>query len=162
MGLVSSLPAMYRAFNEREVDTVLDFMSENVSWPKASEGGRVVGKLAVREYWTRQWAEFDPLVSVVETIDRKNDTIAVKVRQVVKDLRGSVLSDSELWHVYTLRDGLIVCMDIEDGGDERDAPSAAFSKIEKAPDDTPFGSQGRGEHCISVGPGPVPYGFSPG
>ena len=35
-------------------------MSENVGWPKASEGGSVVGKEEIRAYWTRQWNEFDP------------------------------------------------------------------------------------------------------
>ena len=34
----------YSAFNHRDIDSALALMSENVSWPKASEGGRVVGK----------------------------------------------------------------------------------------------------------------------
>jgi ketosteroid isomerase-like protein len=34
----------YSAFNRRDIDGALALMSENVSWPKASEGGRVVGK----------------------------------------------------------------------------------------------------------------------
>jgi hypothetical protein len=133
MDLSSSIPAMYAAFNRRDADTVLAFMSEDVSWPKASEGGRVLGRQAVREYWTRQWADFDPLVNVLEVIDRANDIIAVKVRQLVKNLRGNILSDTELWHVYTLTNGLIGRMDIEDGGHELDGPSTAFSRTEEAP-----------------------------
>ncbi|HKF01786.1 MAG TPA: hypothetical protein VKB49_05710 [Candidatus Sulfotelmatobacter sp.] len=38
-----------------------------MSWPKASEGGKVVGKAEVRAYWTRQWAAFDPHVEPLET-----------------------------------------------------------------------------------------------
>ena len=34
----------YSAFNKRDIDGALALMTENVSWPKASEGGRVVGK----------------------------------------------------------------------------------------------------------------------
>jgi hypothetical protein len=34
----------YSAFNRRDIDSALGLMSENVSWPKASEGGRVVGE----------------------------------------------------------------------------------------------------------------------
>jgi ketosteroid isomerase-like protein len=34
----------YSAFNRRDIDGTLALMSENVSWPKSSEGGRVVGK----------------------------------------------------------------------------------------------------------------------
>jgi ketosteroid isomerase-like protein len=56
----------YSAFNKRDVDGTLALMAENVSWPKASEGGRVVGKKDIREYWTRQWAEFDPRVDVLK------------------------------------------------------------------------------------------------
>jgi ketosteroid isomerase-like protein len=39
----------YSAFNRRDIDGALALMSESVSWPKASEGGRVVGKQAIRE-----------------------------------------------------------------------------------------------------------------
>ena len=38
----------YSAFNRRDIDGALALMSENVSWPKASEGGRVVGKEEIR------------------------------------------------------------------------------------------------------------------
>ena len=37
-------------------------MTQDVRWPKASEGGKVVGKEEVCAYWTRQWGEFDPHV----------------------------------------------------------------------------------------------------
>ena len=118
---------IYAAFNRRDIDGTLAFMSEDVSWPKASEGGRVVGKQAIREYWTRQWAEFDPLVNVLEVIDRENGVTDVKVHQLVKDLKGKVLSDTELWHVYSFKDGLIVRMDINEGGGTFEGPSTAFS-----------------------------------
>ena len=61
----------YSAFNQRDIDSALALMSENVSWPKASEGGRVVGKKEIRAYWTRQWKEFDPHVIPIELIDRE-------------------------------------------------------------------------------------------
>jgi hypothetical protein len=103
---------MYAAFNRRDIDGTLALMSEDVSWPKASEGGRVIGKQAIRDYWLRQWAEFDPLVDVLEVIDRAGGVTDVKVHQVVKDLNGNVLSDTEVWHVYRFSDGLIDGMEI--------------------------------------------------
>lgn len=118
---------VYAAFNRRDVDAVFALMGEDVDWPKASEGGRVVGKQAIREYWTRQWATFDPRVDVLETLDRADGKAAVKVRQVVKALKGDVLSDTELWHVYSIANGLIERMDVEDGEGRPDGPSAAFS-----------------------------------
>jgi hypothetical protein len=106
---------IYAAFNKRDIDGVLASMSDGVSWPKASEGGRVIGKQAIREYWTRQWAEFDPLVYVLEVIDRESRVTDVKVHQLVKDLKGNILSDTELWHVYRFADGLIDRMDVKEG-----------------------------------------------
>ncbi len=47
----------YSAFNKRNIDGALALMTEDVSWPKASEGGRVQGKEEIRAYWTRQWGE---------------------------------------------------------------------------------------------------------
>jgi hypothetical protein len=102
----------YAAFNCRDVDRVSALMSEKVSWPKASEGGRVVGKEEIRAYWTRQWAEFDPYVEPISITDREAGRTEVKVHQLVKSLTGEVLSDTELWHVYTIVNGLIERMEL--------------------------------------------------
>ena len=123
----------YSAFNQRDIDGALAVMSDNVSWPKASEGGRVVGKEQIRAYWTRQWQEFDPHVEPMEVIDREGKT-EVRVHQVVKSLGGEVLSDGEVWHVYTIANGLIGRMelgrtDIGEGGPSAGGtPAAAFSR----------------------------------
>ncbi len=120
----------YSAFNRRDIDGALALMSENVSWPRASEGGRVAGKEEIRAYWTRQWKEFDPHVEPVEVIDRAGSKTDVKVRQLVKSLDGDVLSDTEVWHVYTIANGLIERMDIgESASSPQQTPSAAFSKL---------------------------------
>ena len=117
---------VYSAFNQRNIDGALGArMSESVSWPKASEGGRVIGKEEIRSYWSRQWKEFDPHVEPIEIIDRGAGKIDVKVHQLVKSLAGDVLSDSEVWHSYTITDGLIERMDLE--ADSEQSPSSAFS-----------------------------------
>ncbi len=119
----------YAAFNQRDIDGALALMTANVSWPKASEGGRVVGKDEIRGYWTRQWSEFDARVEPLEIIDNAQGNIEVRVHQLVKSLQGSVLSDSEVWHVYTIANGLIERMDLKKDDANADAsPSAAFSK----------------------------------
>jgi hypothetical protein len=119
----------YSAFNRRDINSVLALMSENVSWPKASEGGRVVGKEEIRSYWTRQWKEFDPHVEPLQVIDQKDGITEVKVHQLVKSLGGEVLSDSEVWHVYTIANGLIERMDIKESETSSDrTPSTAFSR----------------------------------
>ena len=102
----------YSAFNRRDVDGALAVMSENVDWPKASEGGRVVGKEEIRAYWTRQWAEFNPHMEPIEVANREAGRTDVKVHQLVKNLKGDILSDQTLLHVFTIANGLIERMDI--------------------------------------------------
>jgi hypothetical protein len=119
---------VYAAFNQRNINGALALMSESVSWPKASEGGRVIGKEEIRAYWSRQWKEFDPHVEPIEAIDRGAGKIDVRVHQLVKNLGGDLLSDSEVWHAYTIVDGLIERMDLgEDEADSEQSPSSAFS-----------------------------------
>ena len=106
----------YAAFNRRDIDGVLALMSENVDWPKASEGGRAVGKEEIRAYWTRQWKELDPRVEVLQVIEHAEGRTDVRVHQLVKNLKGEVLSDAEVWHVYSIANGLIERMDIKEAG----------------------------------------------
>ncbi|MFY9984707.1 MAG: nuclear transport factor 2 family protein [Chthoniobacterales bacterium] len=117
----------YSAFNKRDIDGALALMTQDVSWPKASEGGRVVGKEEVRAYWTRQWREFDPHVEPLAMSDENGGKTRVRVQQLVKSLQGDVLSDSEVLHVFTLNNGLIEAMDLGDEADSSGSPSAAFA-----------------------------------
>src|SRR5579859_2540240 len=97
----------YSAFNKRDIDGALALMTQDVSWPKASEGGKVVGKEEIRAYWTRQWGEFDPHVEPLAITEGDGGKVRVRVHQLVKSLQGDVLSDSEVLHVFTENSGLI-------------------------------------------------------
>ena len=116
----------YFAFNKRDIDGALALMTEDVSWPKASEGGRVVGKEEIRAYWTRQWGEFDGRVEPLAITEEDGGKVRVRVHQLVRNLEGNVLSDSEVLHIFTMNNGLIAAMDL---GDETDTtgPTAAFT-----------------------------------
>ena len=116
----------YSAFNRRDIDGALAQMTEDVSWPKASEGGRVVGKEEIRAYWTRQWREFDGNVEPIEITEEDGGRVRVRVHQLVKNLRGNVLSDSEVLHIFTMDNGLIAAMDFGDAADAT-GPTAAFA-----------------------------------
>jgi len=120
----------YSAFNQRDIDGALALMTPDVSWPRASEGGRVIGKEEIRAYWTRQWGEFDPHVEPLAMTEEDEGKIRVRVHQLVKSLQGDVLSDSEVVHVFTVKSGLIAAMNLGGLDDEADAtagPSAAFA-----------------------------------
>jgi len=117
----------YSAFNKRDIDGALALMTQDVSWPKASEGGKAVGKEEIRAYWTRQWGEFDPYVEPLAIAEEDGGRTRVRVHQLVKSLQGDVLSDSEVLHVFTLNSGLIAGMDLGDEADRSAGPSAAFA-----------------------------------
>lgn len=121
------LSQVYAAFNDRNIDRVLAWMSEDVNWPKASEGGKVIGKQAIREYWTRQWAAFDPHVDILEVVERQDGKTEVKVHQLVKNLAGEIIADDEVWHIYTIEDNRIRSMDLLEANGHGDGPTAAFA-----------------------------------
>ena len=106
------LRELYRAFNDRDVDAALAGMTPDVDWPNGWEGGRVVGREAVREYWTRQWAEIDPSVDPVGFAERRGGEVEVRVHQVARDLDGRLLFDAEVRHVYAFRGELVERMTI--------------------------------------------------
>ena len=114
MDIEQRLRALYVAFNAREIDAVLAALAEDVDWPNAWEGGRLNGREAVREYWTRQWAEIDGRVEPVGFETRPDGRVAVQVDQTVRDLEGALLSEGRVVHVYAFRDdGLVASMEVE-------------------------------------------------
>lgn len=104
---------LYSRFNTRDLDTVLEKLQPDVDWPSSTEGGRVQGRQAVREYWLRQWTTLDPHVDPVSIVALEANKVSVTVHQVVKDLSGKLLSDQTVEHLYTLRDGLVERMEIQ-------------------------------------------------
>jgi hypothetical protein len=101
-------------------------MTNDESWPKASEGGKVVGKEEIRAYWTRQWGEFNPHVEPLAITQGDEGKVHVRAHQLVKNLQGHVLSDSEVLHMFTVNAGLIAAMDLGDEAGPTAGPSAAF------------------------------------
>ena len=103
----------YTGFNNREIDTVLSIMHPDIHWPKAFEGGYVIGHEAVIDYWTRQWSEINPKVEPVAITERPDGKVEVEVDQFVKDLEGNILFDGKVKHIYEINGGLLQQMDIE-------------------------------------------------
>ena len=108
-----SLRALYRAFNARDVETVLAAMTPDVDWPNGWEGGRVVGHDAVRRYWERQWAEIRTRVEPTGIRECPDGRVEVSVHQVVRDRGGALLAAGDVRHVYTFAGGLVQRMDVE-------------------------------------------------
>jgi hypothetical protein len=66
----------------------------------------VYGHESVREYWTRQFNIVNAQVTPIQ-IDVENDTVKIKVHQVVHDLQGGLLADEMVVHHFYLIEGKI-------------------------------------------------------
>jgi ketosteroid isomerase-like protein len=108
------LRSLYEAFNAREVDACLAAMTPDVDWANGWEGGRVVGRDAVRDYWQRQWAEIDSTAEPTAVTERPDGTIEVAVHLLARDKEGNVLNDEEGCHVFEFRGDLVERMTIEE------------------------------------------------
>ena len=106
------LRAMYDAFNARDIDAALAGSHPDVDWPNAFEGGRVRGHDAVRAYWTRQWAQVDPRVELLDLNTDDVGRIVALVHLVVRDMAGTLIVDQILQHVYSMNEGLVQRMDV--------------------------------------------------
>jgi ketosteroid isomerase-like protein len=107
------LRSAYQAFNARDIEGAVALMHPDVDWPNAWEGGRVVGRAAVRDYWKRQFAEISSNVEPEGFTEEPDGSITVEVHQVVHDARsGDLISDAHVRHRYRLVDGLVVRMDV--------------------------------------------------
>jgi hypothetical protein len=83
-------------------------MDPEVDWPTAWEGGRVIGRAAVRDYWSRQFAAISSKVEPKGFTEEADGAITV-----------DLISDSRVLHRYRLEDGLIVRMDVVEPPDQQ-------------------------------------------
>jgi hypothetical protein len=109
---IELLRTAYAAFNARDIDAALHLMTPDVAWPRAFKGGFVRGPEEVRAYWTEQWSEIDPHVEPLAFHPESAGRILVVVRQVVRDMAGTILADERVGHRFTIEQGLIQRMEV--------------------------------------------------
>jgi ketosteroid isomerase-like protein len=109
---VELLKRVYDRFNARDMETVLAALDEDVIWANGMEGGHVHGREGVRNYWTRQWAMVDPHVEPVAFAEGPDAEVIVEVHQVVHDLKGNLLADKMVGHIFRVENGLVKRFDI--------------------------------------------------
>ena len=105
------LLAAYAAYNRQDGDALLALVSEDVDWPDGS--ARLHGKAELRAYWTRQWEATRTHDEPVEITDLAPDRSVVRIRQVVRALDGTKISEGSFDHVHRFKGGLIAHMDIQ-------------------------------------------------
>jgi hypothetical protein len=100
----------YAAYNRRDVDGLLELLTEDVDWPDGD--ARLVGRAAVRRYWLHQFTETRTHDEPVRFVALSPDRTAVHIDQTVRDRHGRVLSRGALRYSFTVRGGLISRLDI--------------------------------------------------
>ena len=120
-GSIEVVKRMYERFNARDIDGVLEALSEDVMWANGMDGGHVHGHEAVREYWTRQWAMVIPNVTPLSFVDAPDGSIVVKAQQIIRDPEGKPLQDQThglydkvVGHVFRFQDAKVIRFDIQD------------------------------------------------
>lgn len=106
------LQNLYDAFNQREIETVLSMMTQDVKWANGMEGGFVFGRDNVREYWRRQFEMINPQLEIVKSEAVGNDRAALSIHQIVRDLDGNLLADKTVTHIFTFAGDLIKTFEI--------------------------------------------------
>lgn len=108
---VEVLEACYDAFNRRDLDAVLARFHPDVEWPNLLKLTTMRGHRAVRAYWEEQFARFDPTVEPTGFTDIRGRVVA-NVNQIVRDLNGTLLSETMTGHSFTFRGDLVAAMRI--------------------------------------------------
>lgn len=111
MEFQSFFKGIYQNFNNRNIDLVIENMTDDVQWANGMDGGYVYGHDGVREYWTRQFALVSSNVTPLE-ISEDNNIVKIKVHQIVHDINGNLLSDNIIHHYFTLKNDKIARFEI--------------------------------------------------
>jgi len=84
---IAFLRKAYRRFNDRQIDGLLQMMTDEVEWPDVANNAVLHGKHAIRSYWQAQFSAGDPHVDPVDFIEAGDDLVVV-VDQRVADREG--------------------------------------------------------------------------
>jgi ketosteroid isomerase-like protein len=111
---VDVITPLYEAIAARDADALAAHLAPDVDWPEPVQGGRIVGRDAVREHWAGQWAVLDMRMHPRRVRGLPDGRVEVLVEQVVRDTDGDLLGGATVLHTYTLAGGLVTRMDVGD------------------------------------------------
>src|SRR5205085_10274644 len=97
---------LYKNFNDRNIELVINKMAPDVQWANGMNGGYVYGQEAVKEYWTEQFKVLNSKVTPLE-IKSEDEAVHIKVHQVVHDLYGGLVADQMVEHIFYLKNNRI-------------------------------------------------------
>ena len=101
----------FAAYNAQDVEGLLALVSDDVDWPDGGDG-RLHGRAEVHAYWTEQWTRTRTHDEPLGFDDVDDGRSAVRIRQVVRALDGSLVSTGDFLHLLRVDGGLIRRLDI--------------------------------------------------
>jgi len=102
------LISLYDAISRQDVDGVLSVMHPDVDWPDTIEGGRVLGREAMRAYWSSQFEIIRPSLSMVEFEERPDGSVLTRVIYTRYALDGALWDDQIEGNLFRFEDNLII------------------------------------------------------
>ena len=102
----------YAAYNRQDAEGLLALVGDDVDWPDGG-AGRLHGKEEVRAYWTEQWSRTRTHDEPVAFGEDRDGRTAVHIRQVMRSLDGTVMSEGQYLHLHRIDGERIVRLDIE-------------------------------------------------
>ncbi len=103
----------YDAFNNRAIEAAIDLMDPEVDWPNVPQGGFVHGRAQVREHWRQQFGQADPHIEISDIREKTDNRVEARIRQIVRRLDGTEVSDDRQVHVFTIANDRIKRMDVK-------------------------------------------------
>lgn len=101
----------FEAMERRDVDAVAALTHPEIRFPDYIDGGEVVGRAGVRDFYRRMFA-FAPDLDLIQAEDLPDGRVRVDIQTSVRDRAGHLWSDTRNQAVYTIADGLIIGVEL--------------------------------------------------
>lgn len=108
---LATIDALWPALTARDLDAVVALLHPDVDWQDNLNGGRRVGRDAVRAYLSEVMATVVIVSTPIDIMPSGPDRYLARVNHVVRNQDGQLWGQEIVSHVLMLRDGLIVRMD---------------------------------------------------
>lgn len=116
---------LYEAYDGRAFDRCVAMMADDVEWPNEAEGGLLIGREAVRAYFTDSDAQARTRYALISLHTEADGRVSALCRQTITSAAdGSLWSSTRVLHRYTLRAGRLTRMEAE-----QDVHAVAFPGI---------------------------------
>ena len=103
--------ALWPALTARDLDAVIALLHPDIDWQDNLNGGRRVGRDAVRAYLSEVMATVAIVSTPISIMPSGPDRYLARVNHVVRNRDGQLWGQEVVSHVLVLREGLIVRVD---------------------------------------------------